>query len=293
MLMIKLFINWVHKFWIPLIITVAMLATAVSITLVLLNKDQVTVQIANVPVHRAAGMYAPTDGVLKKGEHLVILKREAGWYQVRREDESKGWVAGWLVNRQKQLTITPLSEATIVLDPGHGGSDSGALSTSNKEEKAYTLQLALKVRQQLEKTGARVYMTRSTDKTVYLSAIPQLGERLNADAEISFHYDSAPEDNTASGYTSYYYHKTNGSKELAADVNQAMAPHMPLENRGVEYGDYLVLRDNTRPAILLENGYINSDKDFSYIKKASYQETIAKQIPVGLNTFFADQLKVK
>ncbi|GAK30259.1 N-acetylmuramoyl-L-alanine amidase [Weissella oryzae SG25] len=284
-------IRWIQHFWLPLSLTVAMLSVALTLILVLLNRDQVTVAIPNIPIHKTAGVTGISEGVLNQGEHLTILDRRDGWYEVRRDDESKGWVASWLVNRTKPLNITPLSETTIVLDPGHGGSDSGALSTGGKEEKTYTLQLAKRVQSALLATGARVLMTRSTDKTVYLDNIPLVGEQANANAEISFHFDSSPEENTASGFTAYYYHKNNGSNILAKYINDAMAPKMPLENRGVEFANYLVLRENKIPAILLENGYINSDHDFSYIEKPSYQTTIAKQITVGLNNYFSDLQK--
>lgn len=284
-------VKWGHRFWLPLILTIGMLGVALTLILLLLNQDQVTVAIPNIPIHKTAGVTGVSEGVLNEGEHLTILQRQNGWYEVRRSDESKGWVASWLVNRTKPINITPLSESTIVLDPGHGGSDSGALSTGGKEEKDYTLQLAKKVQSSLEATGARVLMTRTDDQIVYLSKIPLVGENANANAEISFHFDSSPDANTASGFTAYYYHKDNGSDVLAKYINDAMAPKMPLENRGVEYANYLVLRDNKIPAILLENGYINDDHDFSYIKKSSYQETIAKQITIGLNNYFSDLQK--
>jgi N-acetylmuramoyl-L-alanine amidase len=129
-------------------------------------------------------------------------------------------------------------------------------------------------------------MTRATDKIVYLSQIPLVAENNHADAFISFHFDSAPESNVASGFTAYYYHDDNGSKTLATDMNDAVSPVMPLQNRGVEFGDFLVIRENTVPAVLLENGYINTDADFNYIKTAAYQEKIARRIPIGLNAYF-------
>ncbi|MCM0595907.1 N-acetylmuramoyl-L-alanine amidase [Weissella uvarum] len=279
---------WLVKFWVPLSIVVALVTVAIGTTMVLLHREQVTVKIENIPIHSKKGPTAPTVGVLKPGEHLQILQRTGGWYQVRRENESKAWVAGWLVERSKPLNkLTPLSESTVVLDPGHGGSDSGALSTNNKYEKNYTLALAKRVKKQLEKRGTRVIMTRSTDKLVPLAEIPEIAERNQADLFISFHFDSAPEANSASGYTTYYYHKKNQSKRLAQAINQAISPNMPddMHNKGVDFGDYLVLRDNSVPAILMENGYINSDRDFKHMQSASYQNKIAKSIPTGLENY--------
>ncbi|CAM3746667.1 N-acetylmuramoyl-L-alanine amidase [Weissella cibaria] len=288
----RLLLAWLVKFWIPLAITVGMLGVAVAVTTVMLYKQQITVQIPNITIREKKGVAGTPISVLKQGEHLQILAKDDGWYEVRREDESTGWVAGWLLERNEPLDkITPLSESTIVLDPGHGGSDSGAISNTGKFEKTYTLQLARRVAKTLRQSGARVIMTRDSDKIVYLSKIPQVAEKNHADLFISFHFDSSPEANEASGYTAYYYHKTNGSKQLATALNKAMAPTMPLTNKGVDFGDFLVIRDNTVPAVLLENGYINSDTDFKQIKSVKTQEKIAKAIPIGLENYLDQRAK--
>ncbi|MCF7523700.1 N-acetylmuramoyl-L-alanine amidase [Levilactobacillus brevis] len=155
--------------------------------------------------------------------------------------------------------VTNLSEATIVLDPGHGGSDSGALSIDQKhDEKVYTLALAKKVAQRLRARGAHVIMTRDTDKTVSLADRPALANTNQASAFISFHFDSAPADNLGSGTTTYYYHRQT-SYALAKAINQGMSD-LPLTNRGVKFGNFEVIRDNSRPSLLIEMGYINTKK---------------------------------
>ena len=288
----RLMLAWITKFWVPLAITVGMLAVAVSVTTVMLYKQQITVQIPNLTLREKRGVTSTPISVLKQGEHLQILQEDDGWYQVRREDESTGWVAGWLLERTTPLDkVTPLSEATIVLDPGHGGNDPGAESNSGKFEKTYTLLLAQQVAKTLRATGARVIMTRDSDKLVYLSQIPKVAENANADAFISFHFDSVTEANGASGYTTYYYHKDNGSKDLAQAINDAMNPNMPLENRGIDRAEYVVLIDNKVPATLLENGYINSDRDFKKIKSPAYRKLIAQDVEQGLETYFDNRVK--
>ena len=87
-----------------------------------------------------------------------------------------------------------------------------------------------------------------------------------------------------SGYTTYYYHKKT-SLRLAQDTNSKLK-YLKLENRGVEFGDFLVIRENTVPAVLLEMGYINSDRDFERITSTSYQDSVADDIKQGLDTYF-------
>src|SRR5699024_11411905 len=91
--LIPLLRQWLMKFWVPLTIVIVMLGTAISLTVVLLHKQQVTVQIPNLTLRKQKGVQSAPVSVLKKGEHLQILKKSEGWYQIRREDESTGWVA--------------------------------------------------------------------------------------------------------------------------------------------------------------------------------------------------------
>ena len=128
-------------------------------------------------------------------------------------------------------------------------------------------------------------MTRDSNKTVSLSKRSELAEKVHADAFISFHFDSSPQDNSASGYTTYYYHKNNGSFRLAKDINSQLKS-MGLDNRGVDFGNFLVLRDNTQPAVLLESGYINSDRDLSFIDDSTYQNKVTSDVVKGLQLYF-------
>ena len=83
--------------------------------------------------------------------------------------------------------------------------------------------------------------------------------------------------------TTYYYHQ-GASKTLATLVNHELTP-LPLANLGTDFGDFLVIRDNTQPAILCEMGYINTKHDFKQIKSARYQDQAATQIVKGVNRF--------
>lgn len=198
------------------------------------------------------GISYQSNGTLEKGSAVYVVKKKDNWYRIRYNDHHFGWVASWLINQNTKVkSATSLSEATIVLDPGHGGSDSGALSIDQKhDEKTYTLRLAKKVRKLLQARGAHVIMTRTGDQTVFLGARPELATDNHADAFISFHFDSAPSDNLGSGFTTYYHHKST-SLQLAKTINSHLTG-LPLNNRGVEFGNFEVIRDNLRPALLLE-----------------------------------------
>jgi N-acetylmuramoyl-L-alanine amidase len=222
---------------------------------------------------------------------LTYLDTSGQWYHVQTKDGKKGYVPSWLVslsaNDQPAKTApTKLSEATIMLDPGHGGSDSGAIANDGKSyEKTYTLATAKLVAAQLRAAGAKVIMTRTSDSFVDLSPRAKLSNADGVDAYISFHFDSSPSPNQASGFTAYYY-STSKDIRLAKTLSASLGNVLPLTNKGVEFGNFQVLRDNTQPSILLELGYINNDKDFSDIRSTAYQQKIANGVTQGLLNYF-------
>lgn len=272
--------------WPGLVTGLVILIIAGGLLFTFIQHNSVTATVSNLNLRNGPGLTYSVTHKVKKNSRLTILGEKNNWYHVRDSQNHFGWVASWLVNHPGNLKrATNLSEATIVLDPGHGGSDSGALSIDQKhDEKTYTLQLALKVAQKLRARGAHVIMTRSTDKSVSLADRPALANTNQASAFISFHFDSAPSDNLGSGTTTYYYHHKT-SYELAEDINSEM-DNLPLTNRGVKFGNFEVIRDNSQPSLLLEMGYINTKKDFNDIRSSSYQETVATNVVNGLSKYF-------
>ncbi|WP_390409344.1 N-acetylmuramoyl-L-alanine amidase [Lacticaseibacillus jixiensis] len=240
-------------------------------------------------IRQTAGMSGRVIERIAKGTRVSVLNQSGEWYHVRLADNKTGYIASWILSMPGSSTnkaATKLSEATIVIDPGHGGNDVGASSTSGKYEKTYTLATAKAVGTKLQQAGANVIYTRSANTYVDLAQRPALARKVKADAFISFHFDSTPNANTASGFTSYYFNATK-DKPLASALNKALGANLSLTNRGVAYGNYEVLRENDQPAVLLEMGYINSDKDFRYISSPAYQQQIASDVVTGLTNYFA------
>ncbi|MFC6202541.1 N-acetylmuramoyl-L-alanine amidase [Lactiplantibacillus nangangensis] len=276
-------------FWRQITISLIFIGLIAGFIFVLATHNTAVVNIANVNIREGPGMsYAITDATTK-GTKVHIVRRKSNWLYVRYADHKFGWIASWLVNEHNtQLTkTTKISEATIVIDPGHGGSDSGALSSKGKMEKTYTLRVANAVAKRLRAAGAHVVLTRDSDKYVGLSARPAIANKLHADAFISFHFDSSPEKNQGSGITTYYYHKSTSlglAKALSSDVQS-----LPIKSRGIAFGDFLVIRDNQVPAVLMELGYINDKADFKTISSQKYPNEVAHAVYAGLTSYFAGQ----
>ena len=146
--------------------------------------------------------------VVNGGELTTYLTQKDDAYQVTTNDGTTGYLAltnGSIVEKTVQENPTDLSDAVIVIDPGHGGSDTGALSTNEEiEEKTITLSTAKKVKKELEAAGATVYLTRTSDTFVQLGDICMYSEAKKADIFISLHADSTEYANEATGITTYY-----------------------------------------------------------------------------------------
>ncbi|WP_119326242.1 N-acetylmuramoyl-L-alanine amidase [Companilactobacillus musae] len=226
---------------------------------------------------------------VKVGKQFDYLSKDGKWYKVRDSDGSVGYVASWVVTisgtkSAVKSASTNISEATIVLDPGHGGDDSGAESNKSTYEKNFTLAYAKAIKQQLEQTGARVVMTRSGDNSKSLGDRARLSSKIQADAFISLHFDSSAQADAGSGVTTYYYNK-NKDGELADDLNSQLKG-LSIGSRGTAQKDLYVLHYNSQPSVLIELGYINSKADYKYINSNTYKEQIAKDVTNGLKEYF-------
>lgn len=188
-----------------------------------------------------------------------------------------------------------LKGKTVVVDPGHGGSDTGAISKNGSAfiyEKDVTLAIANKLRSNLEAQGARVIMTRARDTTVSLEDRASIADNSNADLFISIHNDSYIQENALHGASTYYHKTSKVSRQLATYVQNRIGTTTGIHNRGIIPDDTLyanglaVLRETSMPAILCEVGYINSNKDRRKLTSASYQTKVASAITYGISRFF-------
>lgn len=151
-------------------------------------------------------------------------------------------------------------EPTIVIDAGHGGYDNGA-TYNGRREKDDNLRLALAVGRRLEQMGYPVVYTRTTD--VYQRPIEkaQISNESGGDYFVSFHRNSSTNANQYSGAQTLVYNDSGVVSQLARSVNEGMA-QAGFTDLGVdERKDLVVLRRTTKPAILIEAGFLNSDTD--------------------------------
>lgn len=160
----------------------------------------------------------------------------------------------------------PLAGITVALDPGHGGTDSGALgiaSTSGPMEKSINYDTALAVQKRLEKLGATVVLTRSGDETQSLSDRMWVSQEQKADFFISLHCNS-----TAAGVNGlkpegvevYYYEDISAS--FAATVLDQIISQTGRQSRGAKYSNFKVTLNTYSPALLIEMGFLTNPSEY-------------------------------
>ncbi|MEB3057232.1 N-acetylmuramoyl-L-alanine amidase [Bacillus pseudomycoides] len=177
-----------------------------------------------------------------------------------------------------------LSKKVIVIDPGHGGNDPGSIGPKGTKEKDITLKTAKSIQKKLEEKGMTVILTREDDTFVPLKNRVATSQNKSADLFLSIHYDGFTT-NDVKGVTTYYY---KGLKEqaLAETIHEHLFKHIQAKNRGVKSGDYYVLRENQKPSILLELGYITNPEDEERMNSQQFQADVASGIVNGVIEYF-------
>ena len=253
-------------------------------------KKMISTKLKETPLYETADTFSKRISTVNAGTIFNYEDRENDFYKVTIGNGKKAYIPYWLVNANFATIESDsqlpqgIEHAKIVIDPGHGGDDPGAVVTfSEKHEADHTLTTALLLKKELEDLGATVILTRDSDKSVSLENRAQLSNHEQANAFISLHFDSGPNPN-ASGTTGYYFAAT--SENLAQTVNKYIARNLTLKSQGTKFQNFLVLRENKQPSILLELGYLNNVEDNKLIESSEYQENIAKSIASALKEYF-------
>ncbi|MBJ7258485.1 MAG: N-acetylmuramoyl-L-alanine amidase [Chthoniobacterales bacterium] len=167
--------------------------------------------------------------------------------------------------------------STVVVDAGHGGIDRGARGVDRSAEKNYALDTAKRVEKGLRARGYRVIMTRSGDYFVPLPGRVAVSNRQWGAVFVSIHYNHAPRSAPNGTET---YHFNSRSYPLAANIQRELSRF--TNNRGVKRARFHVLRNNTKPAALVECGFLSSPYEARKIRSAGYRQRIADAIVRGV-----------
>lgn len=175
----------------------------------------------------------------------------------------------------------------VLLDAGHGGRDSGAISRTGVYEKDLNLNIVLKVSALfMDDEDIEILLVRDSD--IYYSPEERctIANRLKPDIFISVHHNSFKGVSTISGVETFYHH--SNSRELARTLHRQIVADTGFKNRGAEKGDYKVTKYVTMPAVLLELGYLSNPEEEKLLRQPVVQDQIAGAIAIGIRKHFAD-----
>ena len=189
-----------------------------------------------------------------------------------------------------------LAPQIVVLDPGHGGIDTGAAGQRGVTEKEITLPVCLYLKEYLNLSGARVLLTRSDDKELSedfeqdLRLRADLVQRSQATLFLSIHGNSFPAPGEYGAQT-FFGDNHSESERLARCIQAELKKLEPLgENyREVQSGDFYVLRNSPVPAALVEIGFLSNPAEERLLADPSYQKQLAWHIFCGLVAFWRGQ----
>ncbi|NPA79651.1 MAG: N-acetylmuramoyl-L-alanine amidase [Thermotogae bacterium] len=218
---------------------------------------------------------------------------------------------------------------TVVIDPGHGGKDAGAVGNGYRE-KDINLSVALKVAALLREKGYRVILTRSKDRYVSLYSRARLANRSGAHLFVSIHCNASRDPN-ASGMETYFLSESRTSQERAVAILENSAirydigfvePKEPVgailgdllqnllleqsyrlamsihgtalemalaKDRGVKQAGFYVLKWVMMPSVLVELGFITNRREAKKLANGKYQDRLAKAIALGIEKYIRKQ----
>jgi len=172
----------------------------------------------------------------------------------------------------------------VVIDPGHGGKDPGAISYLGSYEKSINLDVSHKIAQLLGQRGLNVVLTRRDDTFLELEQRAELSNRYGAGLFASIHADSCS-NRSVRGSTIYVARSASSRSYSAARTIANSLTASGFLFKGIRRADYRVLVHTKGPAVLIELGYLSNPSDASLLIRDSYQNRIAKAISQGICRF--------
>ena len=226
-------------------------------------------------------------GVLREGDVVTILGTSGTWVNIS-HGSTRGYVSSSYLTEYNTRHNGALAGKTIVVDPGHGGTDSGA-AAFGLQEKHIVLDMSLRLEAKLKAAGANVIMTRRTDVYPTLEQRVALANRSGADIFISVHTNGfVPEANgTETFYNTTYW--AGNSKKLADAMQKHMLRELGLRNRGVKTAGFYVIRHTTMPSVLVEPAFTTNAREADLLRTAKFREDTARAMYQATLEYFGVQ----
>lgn len=198
---------------------------------------------------------------------------------------------------------SPLSGKTIVLDPGHGGPDGGAVGKDGTEEKDIALEVSKMLQDYLQQAGALVYLTREEDRDLASEDTRGLSRRKSedirkrlafieekkADFFLTIHLNALPQERWYGAQT-FYYSKYDKSKHLARMVQAEITRNLENTNRvALPINGMYLLKHAVVPGALVEIGFLSNVAERELLKQKDYQQQMAGSIYNGILRYVTEE----
>ncbi|WP_341301653.1 N-acetylmuramoyl-L-alanine amidase [Lysinibacillus sp. FSL H8-0500] len=247
------------------------------------------VTVANLNVRSQSNSTSTVLFKLNKGVTVQVHNIDGYWAEISYNGQT-GYVHKSYLKLLNQ-SANPLQGRIIILDPGHGGKDPGAVSGS-VSEKSITLKVGTQVKQLLENAGAKVYMTRTGDTYPSLQDRVDFTQANYGEIFVSIHVNSAA--NTSAQGTETYYAISTGDMyqediDLATFINNQIVNNLNMKNRGVKQEQYYVIRNMVIPSILVELGFLSNSQDRNKMTNDQYVTLFAESIYNGILQYYKKQ----
>jgi N-acetylmuramoyl-L-alanine amidase len=167
---------------------------------------------------------------------------------------------------------------TVVIDPGHGGRDTGAFTRRRRPqllEKNLTLDVGQRVAVKLREAGFRVILTRRSDRFITLDDRVDCSNQYSKSVFVAIHFNDS---SRRGAHGPEVYHNRRGTWELAARIERYLSTMPGAEDRGVKTARYRVLRKSRGPALLVECGFLSNPREANRCANAVWRDQVATRI---------------
>jgi len=275
----------------------ALLATGFPVTPAGLTMTEVGPEAGATTGSQANMVTATVPTRMALGGLRLQLPRDTGPYALYRPEPGR---------IELRFMAVGIAGKTILLDPGHGGEESGAVGGAGHLEKNVNLAVSLLLRSLLQGSGARVLMTRTEDARVLspslastlgsfsertqadLAARSDQANRANADLVVSVHANAGP---AGDGGTETFWAISNlnaaRSQHLAQLMQSELIVALGLYNRGVKQRPFNVIRMSYAPAVLVELGFMSNSREERLLASRDGQEAAAQALFRAIQAYFA------
>ncbi len=262
--------------------------TAAGLTLYLYNNNQFDTNAFNAKYGNTIFGHTTITKLAPLGVRIDIpVEKDAITYAYEGSDSKTIKVKIKQAKKEKTVITRPTSNnkkasRLIVIDPGHGGEDCGAIR-DDIMEKDIVLDISKRVEKLLRNKGYGVAMTRTDDSTVSLQKRVEFSEARKPDIFVSIHVNSSvkPE---ITGIETHYYRQE--SLNLAQTIHASMASNIKSNDRGLFKSKFYVINHTTAPAILLEIGFISNTNERDQLVSDKRKQATAEAIVEGVENYF-------